>query len=99
MDTSLQVQETRQRRDDIHEIQFSEEINSSQQLNSTCETNSPQEETFDFDKIQDNPDFDTPKQPCSGIKRVYVNGVLTAEDGVHTGARAGKTLRKGKQVK
>ena len=54
---------------------------------------------FDFEKIQDNPDFDTPKQPCSGIKRVYVNGVLTAEDGVHTGARAGKTLRKGKQVK
>ena len=54
---------------------------------------------FDFEKIQDNPDFDTPKQPCSVIKRVYVNGVLTAEDGVHTGARAGKTLRKGKQVK
>lgn len=51
---------------------------------------------FDFDKIQDNPDFDKPKQPCSGIRRVYVNGVLTAVDGVHTGARAGKALRKGR---
>ena len=51
---------------------------------------------FDFDEIQDNPDFDKPKQPCSGIRRVYVNGVLTALDGVHTGARAGKALRKGR---
>ena len=51
---------------------------------------------FDFDEIQDKPDFDKPKQPCSGIRRVYVNGVLTALDGVHTGARAGKMLRKGR---
>ena len=28
--------------------------------------------------------------------RVYVNGVLTAKDGVHTGARAGKMLRHGR---
>ncbi len=54
---------------------------------------------FDFDKIQDNPDFEQPKQPCGGIHRVYVNGVLTALDGVHTGAKAGRALRKGRQVK
>lgn len=54
---------------------------------------------FDGEKILDTPDFGQPKQPCAGIHRVYVNGVLTAEDGVHTGARAGKTLRKGKQVR
>lgn len=49
---------------------------------------------FDFDTIKDNPDFTNPKQPCSGIERVYVNGVLAARNGVHTGALAGLTLRK-----
>ena len=51
---------------------------------------------FDFDKLQDNPDFAEPKQACSGIRRVYVNGVLTALDGAHTGARAGMAIRKGR---
>ena len=51
---------------------------------------------FDFDKLQDNPDFAEPKQACSGIRRVYVNGVLTALDGAHTGARAGVAIRKGR---
>ena len=50
---------------------------------------------FDFDKIQDTPAYDDPKQPCAGIIQVYVNGVLTAENGRHTGARAGHILRKG----
>lgn len=49
---------------------------------------------FDFDRLQDTPDFDNPKQCCAGIKQVYVNGVLTAENGRHTGALAGKVLRK-----
>ena len=48
---------------------------------------------FDFGKINDSPTYDNPKQPCEGIKRVYVNGMLTALDGKHTGARAGKVLR------
>lgn len=51
---------------------------------------------FDFEKLQDSPDFERPKQACQGIRRVYVNGVLTAYDGLHTGVRAGMTLRKGK---
>lgn len=51
---------------------------------------------FDFDTIQDTPTYNDPKRPCQGILRVYVNGQLTAKDGVHTGARCGKVLRKGK---
>ncbi len=50
---------------------------------------------FDFDEIEDTPTYEAPKQPCKGIRRVYVNGVLTACDGVHTGASAGMALRRG----
>ena len=51
---------------------------------------------FNFDEIEDTPTYQNPKQPCKGIRRVYVNGVLTAQDGVHTGARKGRILRKGR---
>ena len=54
---------------------------------------------FDFDTIKDAPDYSKPKQPCEGIRRVYVNGVLTAENGRHTGARSGQILRRGKGEK
>ena len=50
---------------------------------------------FDYDTIEDTPTYQSPKQPCRGIRRVYVNGVLTALDGVHTGAKSGQILRKG----
>ena len=49
---------------------------------------------FDYDRLKDTPDFENPKQCCAGIRQVYVNGVLTAENGRHTGASAGKVLRK-----
>ena len=49
---------------------------------------------FDVEKLKDDPDFLCPQQACSGIRRVYVNGVLTAQDGKHTGARAGQVLRR-----
>ena len=49
---------------------------------------------FDLEKLKDDPDFLDPQQACGGIRRVYVNGVLTALDGKHTGARAGQVLRK-----
>ena len=49
---------------------------------------------FDPEKIADDPTYLDPCKPCSGISRVYVNGVLTAENGVHTGARAGMVIRK-----
>lgn len=53
---------------------------------------------FDFDEIEDTPTYQNPKQPCRGIRRVYVNGALTALDGVHTGARAGTIMRKGRNT-
>ena len=53
-------------------------------------------ENPDFEEIEDTPTYQDPKRPCRGIKRVYVNGVLTAIEGTHTGARAGQVLRKGK---
>lgn len=49
---------------------------------------------FDFAALKDDPSYIEPKQACSGIKQVYVNGVLSAENGKHTGALAGKVLRK-----
>ena len=51
---------------------------------------------FDPETIIDTPTFLKPKQACAGISRVYVNGVLTVEEGMHTKAQAGKILRKGK---
>jgi N-acyl-D-amino-acid deacylase len=49
---------------------------------------------FDFDKIEDTPTYADPVKACKGIRRVYVNGILTAKDGRHTGARAGSVLRR-----
>jgi len=51
---------------------------------------------FNPDTIIDTPTYTNPKQPCQGIFCVYVNGVLTAKDGKHTGVKAGKILRKGR---
>ncbi len=49
---------------------------------------------FDLETLEDTPSYENPRQKCKGIRRVYVNGVLTAIDGKHTGAKAGKILRK-----
>lgn len=51
---------------------------------------------FDPETIKDNPTYLNSQQACDGIHQVYVNGVLTAQDGQHTGAQAGVVLRKGK---
>lgn len=51
---------------------------------------------LDPDSIIDTPSFENPQQACVGIRQVYVNGILSAENGQHTGARAGAVLRKGK---
>ena len=47
---------------------------------------------FDADTISDVPSYANPKQASAGIERVYVNGVLTAFQGKHTGARAGQII-------
>lgn len=49
---------------------------------------------FDLDTLKDDPTYAEPHCACSGILKVYVNGVLTANDRTHTGARAGRVLRK-----
>lgn len=48
---------------------------------------------FDAETIEDTPTYENPIRACNGIYRVYVNGVLTAENGRHTGASAGMILR------
>lgn len=49
---------------------------------------------LNLEKLEDTPTYKEPKQACRGIDRVYVNGVLTAQGGRHTGARCGKILRR-----
>ena len=39
--------------------------------------------------------FDNPHQYSVGVKYVIVNGKLTMNDGKHTGARNGRTVKRG----
>jgi N-acyl-D-amino-acid deacylase len=48
---------------------------------------------FDPNHVRDTGDYVNPTTPPDGIKAVYVNGVLTAEEGRSTGARAGRSVR------
>lgn len=48
---------------------------------------------FDPKTIQDKATFAEPHQLAVGVRDVFVNGVLTISDGVHTGAKAGRVLR------
>jgi len=49
---------------------------------------------FDEKKVADLSTFEQPHQYSTGFKFVLVNGVLTIENGLHTGARNGQVLRK-----
>jgi N-acyl-D-amino-acid deacylase len=48
---------------------------------------------FDPETIQDKATFAEPHQLAVGVEDVFVNGVLTIEDGEHTGATAGRVVR------
>jgi N-acyl-D-amino-acid deacylase len=48
---------------------------------------------FDPDTVADTATFDEPRQPAAGIPYVLVNGVPVIEDGRHTGALAGHSIR------
>lgn len=48
---------------------------------------------FDPATIQDHATFAEPHQLATGVAHVFVNGVHTIEDGVHTGAKAGRVVR------
>ena len=50
---------------------------------------------FNPQTVIDTPTFKNPKQASAGIERVYVAGVLTAQNGKHTGATAGGVIRRG----
>jgi N-acyl-D-aspartate/D-glutamate deacylase len=49
---------------------------------------------FDPKTVIDNATFIDPHKLPSGILHVIVNGVVTIYNGVHTGAKAGRVLRK-----
>lgn len=48
---------------------------------------------FDPDTVADTATFDEPRQPATGIPYVLVNGVPVIDDGTHTGALAGHSIR------
>jgi N-acyl-D-amino-acid deacylase len=48
---------------------------------------------FDPSTVADTATFDEPRQPATGIPYVLVNGVPVIEDGRHTGALAGHSIR------
>jgi N-acyl-D-aspartate/D-glutamate deacylase len=50
---------------------------------------------FDLDTIEDTATYDEPRRYPSGIDYVLVNGAITAGHGRHTGAIAGRVLRRG----
>jgi N-acyl-D-amino-acid deacylase len=49
---------------------------------------------FDPERVQDHATYDSPIQPSSGIKAVYLNGELAAENGITVHAHAGRALRR-----
>lgn len=47
---------------------------------------------FDPNTVQDQSTFEKPHAYTTGFQYVLVNGVLTVDNGKHTGARSGKAL-------
>lgn len=50
---------------------------------------------FDFGRIQDRATFENPHRFAEGIVHLIINGRWTLKEGVLTGSRAGRVLRKG----
>ncbi len=48
---------------------------------------------FDPAKVQDHATFEKPKQYSTGVVHVFVNGVQVLQNGEHTGAKPGRTVR------
>jgi N-acyl-D-amino-acid deacylase len=47
---------------------------------------------FDAQTVRDRATYDEPTQPAVGIEVVIVNGALTWQEGVHSGARCGRVV-------
>ena len=50
---------------------------------------------FDPDRVRSNATYDEPRRYPDGIEWVLVAGEVTVAAGEHTGARAGRVLRRG----
>jgi N-acyl-D-aspartate/D-glutamate deacylase len=48
---------------------------------------------FNFDTIIDHATYENPKQFSTGIEWVVVNGTVVVDQGRHTGARPGRTMK------
>ncbi|TML41875.1 MAG: D-aminoacylase, partial [Actinobacteria bacterium] len=51
---------------------------------------------FDPATIADVATYESPRRHPSGIRCVWVNGTAVVRDGVHTGERPGRALRRGR---
>jgi N-acyl-D-amino-acid deacylase len=51
---------------------------------------------FDPERVRSNATYDEPRQFPDGIEWVIVGGEVVVERGLHTGARAGRVLRRGR---
>jgi N-acyl-D-aspartate/D-glutamate deacylase len=49
---------------------------------------------FDPDHVRDTATYEEPIQYPAGVAMVLVNGTVAVEAGEHTGARAGRNLRR-----
>jgi N-acyl-D-amino-acid deacylase len=49
---------------------------------------------FEAETVRDNATYEEPRRQATGIEYVFVNGVATLADGEHTGALAGRALRR-----
>ncbi|HEY0930899.1 MAG TPA: D-aminoacylase, partial [Gemmatimonas sp.] len=47
---------------------------------------------FDPATIRDNATFEQPHQYASGVREVFVNGVMVLSKGEHTGAKPGRVV-------
>ena len=52
---------------------------------------------FDPDSVRDHATFDRPHQYATGVEHVLVNGQLVLHNGEHTGARAGRVVRRARR--
>ena len=51
----------------------------------------------DPETVRDTATYEDPRRQPEGIPYVLVNGVVVVDDGRHTGALAGRTLRPGRR--
>ena len=51
---------------------------------------------FDPNTIQDHATFEKPRQLATGVSEVFVNGAEVVHNGVHTGAKPGRVVKRGR---